>query len=527
MKLKVGKINNVERKFIPIRKSKLEKYIEGLEFVETYQITQYYNENYKYREFKQEDIKYTKSQKDNETTIVEEISREEFLKKFNPNTVIVKQRKKYRDKKYTIEIDEFFRPVKMTIIEVSSDTSRLEDYKQDETFIEVTGNPIFQNENIIKGSIQKSEVIIEGTDGVGKTTVIKRLLEDGIICQDRCEEVISKNMLFDISTEECAKKIYERYFENETGETVVFLINLDRNELLNRIQGRENISEFDLEAYEYGLLYKKTYEYMIKKYNTKNRLLMLNCTGLNKQEQYTRVKELILKERSDNMKTALITGCNRGLGAGIRDVLLKEGYNVIGLNRTLSNEKINNYMEIECDISQEQKIQEIKEKIEKIDLLIINAGIRRFENIENMKIKDWKDSVDINLNGAFYTLNAFIEKVKEAKGDIIIIGSHSEKYTFAEGGAYCSTKLALRGLAECLREELRYEDIRVSYLSLGSIKNRDHGIYEEWKLMPEEIGEAIIKLIELPKKVYIPYLDIRPLQPLKDEKKGIEKLQYV
>jgi len=147
--------------------------------------------------------------------------------------------------------------------------------------------------------------------------------------------------------------------------------------------------------------------------------------------------------------------------------------------------------------------------------------------IENMKKEDWESSVNTNLNGAFYVLNNFTENVKRAKGDIVVVGSHSEKYTFEEGSAYCSTKLALRGMAECLREELRYDDIRVMYLSLGSIKNRDHNIDEEWKLMPEEIGEAIESLIELPKKVYMPYIDMRPLKPLKDEKKGIEKLQYV
>ena len=227
-------------------------------------------------------------------------------------------------------------------------------------------------------------------------------------------------------------------------------------------------------------------------------------------------------------KTALITGCNRGLGEGIRNILLKQGYTVIGLNRTLSNQKIKNYIEIKCDISNSENIEKAKEKInKKIDLLIINAGIRRFEKIENMKIEDWEDSVNTNLNGAFYTLNSLIENVKNAKGDIIIIGSHSEKYTFEKGGAYCSTKLALRGMAECLGEELRYENVRVSYLSLGSIKNRDHNIYEEWKLMPEEVGMTILNIINLPKKILIPYLDIRPLQPLKDEKKGIEKLQYV
>ncbi len=228
------------------------------------------------------------------------------------------------------------------------------------------------------------------------------------------------------------------------------------------------------------------------------------------------------------MKIALITGCNRGLGEGIRNILLEQGYKVIGLNRTISNQIIENYTEIECDVSKYENIQKIKNKVDKkIDLLVINAGIRRFEKIENMKVDDWKDSVNTNLNGAFYVLNTFIENVKNAKGDVVIVGSHSEKYTFEEGGAYCSTKLALRGLAECLREELRYEDVRVSYLSLGSIKNRNHGIYEDWKLMPEEVGRAIVNIIDLPKKIYIPYLDIRPLKPLKDQKKGIERLQYV
>lgn len=228
------------------------------------------------------------------------------------------------------------------------------------------------------------------------------------------------------------------------------------------------------------------------------------------------------------MKTALITGCNRGVGAGIREVLLKEGYQVIGLNRTITDEKIKNYVQIECDISKSENIIAIKDKVDcNIDLLVINAGIRRFETLENFKISDWDDSVNINLNGAFYVLNTFMQNVKNAKGDIVIIGSHSEKYTFGEGSAYCSTKLALRGMAECLREEVRYDDIRVSYLSIGSIKNRDHGIYEEWKLIPEEIGNVVISLIKMPKKVYIPYLDLRPLKPLKDNMKGIERLQYV
>lgn len=236
------------------------------------------------------------------------------------------------------------------------------------------------------------------------------------------------------------------------------------------------------------------------------------------------------------MKTAVITGCNRGLGSGIRDILLKNGFKVYGINRREDYEITNdtpscineNYETVCVDVSNGS---EVKDKCmllpEHIDLLILNAGIRRFSEIENMEDKDWEESVGTNLNGVFYVTKHLIQNVIKAKGDVIIIGSHSEKYTFETGAAYCSTKGALKEFSEVLMQEVRYKNVRVSYLSLGSIKNRDHGIDEEWKLKPIEVGEAVYQLHSLPKNVMIPYLDVRPIKPLKDEKPGIEKLQYM
>lgn len=295
MELKTGKINNTERKFIPIRKSKFEEYLEKLTFIEKYKITQYYFKSYKYRKFEADNIKFTRSRKEGKFTIVEEITEQEFLKNVNKNSIIVKEREKYKDNLYTIEIDKFKRPKEFIMIEVSSDVEDLKNYKPDKTFIEVTENLIYKNENIINGSIKRSNIIIEGTDGVGKTTTIIKLLENGIICQDRCEDVISKNMLFDISMEKRAKEIYTEYFYNNQNIKIVFLINLDKEELKRRINQRDKISEFDLLAYDYGLLYKETYEYITKNYDTKGRLILIDCSGLNIEEQYKKVENIIMK----------------------------------------------------------------------------------------------------------------------------------------------------------------------------------------------------------------------------------------
>lgn len=238
-----------------------------------------------------------------------------------------------------------------------------------------------------------------------------------------------------------------------------------------------------------------------------------------------------------NLKTALITGCNRGLGCGIAVQLLEEGYMVIGLNRSRTEDRRltcnPRYIQHICDISKPEEVRKtfeyefITNSISGVDLLVCNAGIRRFNTIEKLKEEDWRDSVDTNLNGVFYTVKYCLPFITKSKGDIMIIGSHSEKYTFETGSAYCSTKGALKEFSECLMEEVRYDDVRVSYLSLGSIKNRDHNIDEDWKLLPEQVGDTVVALAKLPKNVLVPYMDIRPAKPLKNLLSGIEKLQCV
>ena len=182
------------------------------------------------------------------------------------------------------------------MIEVSSENENLANYEAKDTFIEVTGNQIYSNENISKGSIKKANVIVEGTDAVGKTTTITKLLSDGIICQDRCEDVISKNMLFDVSHEKRGEEIYNKYFSNKSDANIIFLVNFDEKELMRRVTSRGKISDFDLDAYKYGLLYKETYDYMISHYKTNGRLRLVDCTGLGVNEQYQKVRNSILKE---------------------------------------------------------------------------------------------------------------------------------------------------------------------------------------------------------------------------------------
>lgn len=228
-------------------------------------------------------------------------------------------------------------------------------------------------------------------------------------------------------------------------------------------------------------------------------------------------------------KIAIVTGCNRGAGEGIRNRLLKAGYYVYGINRTPTPDidKINSYEELICDVSDVEKVKEICTKIsENIDLLVLNAGIRKFGKISELALEDFSYSIDVNLKGPFYILSLLLSQVKSAKGAVVFIGSHAGRYPFGMGAAYCSSKRGVEALSECLMEEVRREGVKVIHLSLGAIKNRDHGYEEEWKIKPEEIGDAILKLLEMPQNLLFSDINLRPQSPKELNIEGIELMQY-
>ena len=293
VKLRLGKINNEERKFIPTKMEYLEKYLNGMECIEKYILTQTYLNGFKYREYNDGGVfKYTRNNKMSKITDVKEISSKEFydVLKNNDYKCVRKIRKYYIDGDYEIDADYFIEPIRMVMIEVSS-TKPLEDYVPPKGFLEVSNTKTFENYGIYNGMVKANRTIIEGTDGVGKTETIKKLLEDGIICQDRLVEVVSKNMFFDIDMDVRAKRI-EDYLINNNND-IIILINNDKEELEKRIRMREVLSEYDLEAFRYNQLYLDTFNYMKENKMLHNKMFLVDCTHLTIDEQVREVKKII------------------------------------------------------------------------------------------------------------------------------------------------------------------------------------------------------------------------------------------
>ncbi len=178
-----------------------------------------------------------------------------------------------------------------------------------------------------------------------------------------------------------------------------------------------------------------------------------------------------------------------------------------------------------CDVSRWESVKEffgdVKQSSGGLDILINNAGVGFFGNVEAMTVEDWQATVGTNLSGVFFCSREAIPLMKERGGGYIInIGSLAGKNPFAGGAAYCASKFGLIGFSESLMQEVRYDHIRVSCVMPGSV-NTEFGRSGEqdpattWKLLPEDVAEVVIGLLELRVGGLASRVEIRPSEPKK------------
>ncbi len=79
-----------------------------------------------------------------------------------------------------------------------------------------------------------------------------------------------------------------------------------------------------------------------------------------------------------------------------------------------------NLLAIQADVknfeNEEQAVKQIVDKFGKLDVVIANAGLGKFAPVDELTLEDWNAMIDTNLKGAFHTLKAAVEQLKQNKG---------------------------------------------------------------------------------------------------------------
>ena len=230
-------------------------------------------------------------------------------------------------------------------------------------------------------------------------------------------------------------------------------------------------------------------------------------------------------------KTAYITGGSKGIGLGIAKAMLENGMNVAITGRnadTLENAKkelvaigSGELLTLVSDVrnlADEQKaIQQVLDQWGGLDVCIANAGVGHFASIEDLTAEQWSRVIDINLTGVFHTVKASIPALKASKGYIITIASLAGTNFFKYGSAYNASKFGLVGFTQAVMLDLRKHGVKVSTIMPGSVATHFNGNQpaekDAWKIQPEDIGQMIIDLLNMPPRTLPSKIEVRPSIP--------------
>jgi NAD(P)-dependent dehydrogenase (short-subunit alcohol dehydrogenase family) len=175
-----------------------------------------------------------------------------------------------------------------------------------------------------------------------------------------------------------------------------------------------------------------------------------------------------------------------------------------------------------CDVRDpaavERAVHDVVARFGGLDVLVNNAGVGVGAPISDLTHDEWNRIIDTNLTGVFLCSKAAIPHLRARGGGWIInVSSLASKNPFVGGGAYCASKTALNALSEVMMQELRYDNIRVSYVLPGSVATEFSGrparAGVDWKLHAEDVARAIVGLLEFPARSLPSRIEIRPSRP--------------
>lgn len=218
------------------------------------------------------------------------------------------------------------------------------------------------------------------------------------------------------------------------------------------------------------------------------------------------------------MKTALITGGSRGIGAACVRKYADEGFGVAFLYSASEHEAMELAEEtgaraIRCDVSDSEQVRQAVAQAEAFfdqnlhgtDVLVCNAGISVEGLVQDLTDEEWEKLQGVNLTGALNTVRAAVPgMVSQKSGSIVLMSSMWGRSGASCEAAYSATKAALIGLGQGLAKELGPSGIRVNMVAPGVIdtdmnKGRSEEDWEEIMAdtplgrvgKPEEVAELV------------------------------------
>ena len=235
-------------------------------------------------------------------------------------------------------------------------------------------------------------------------------------------------------------------------------------------------------------------------------------------------------------KVVVITGASSGMGEATAIMIAERGAKVVlgarGLNRlrALARRIEATGGEVayaQTDVRRREELTSLVslalDRYGQLDVLINNAGVMPVSPLDDLRVEDWENMIDINVKGVLYGIAAALPVFrKQGFGHFVNTASTAGHKTVPNQSVYSATKFAVRAISEGLRMEAG-EKLRVTIISPGfvntsfaegvtnpEVKTQLENARDKFALPPEAIARAIVFAIEQPSDVDVNEIIVRP-----------------
>lgn len=220
-------------------------------------------------------------------------------------------------------------------------------------------------------------------------------------------------------------------------------------------------------------------------------------------------------------KNLVITGASTGIGAETARAAVAAGWKVALGARSLDKLEalveelgVENAIAVQADVTDFDQVQNLVdatiEQYGSVEGVFANAGFGATRGFMNESVEHWREMVLTNVLGVALTIRAAMPAIIDSKGQFVLTGSIAGTRALP-GSLYSSTKFAVHGMAESLRQELNGTGARVTLIAPGMVDTPffDNGA-GPGSLVAEDIARAVIYAIEQPEHVDVNMMLVRP-----------------
>jgi 3-oxoacyl-[acyl-carrier protein] reductase len=182
-------------------------------------------------------------------------------------------------------------------------------------------------------------------------------------------------------------------------------------------------------------------------------------------------------------KVAVVTGASKGIGAGIAKALAAEGASVVvnyasskgGADKVVADitAKGGKAIAVKGDVAKLTDVtrlfEETKKAYGKVDVLVNNAGVYKFDPIEQVTEDEFHRQFNTNVLGSILSIQEAVKHFGNAGGSVINVSSVASTYAMPTAVVYSATKGAVDAVTRVLAKELGARKIRVNTIAPGGV----------------------------------------------------------